>query len=193
MFIPALDQSTPHVHSAAAATDTYLGNIHLAWMVSQNIASNTRLGNIHLAWIVSQNIPSNTHLGNIHLAWMVSQHIASNTRLGNIHLAWMVKQNIFPATWTESGRSSCSGSSSPYTLTYGSSVAENVDVGAVLSITDEGSHLATYTYTVTAISADGTQVTMNYTSDGGVGLGDDSPCDMIDEYGDEVAGTYTNP
>ena len=155
MFIPALDQSTPHVHSAAAATDTYLGNIHLAWMVSQNIPS--------------------------------------NTRLGNIHLAWMVKQHIFPATWTESGRSSCSGSSSPYTLTYGSSVAENVDVGAVLSVTDEGSHLGTYTYTVTAISADGTQVTMNYTSDGGTGQGDDSPCDMVDEYGDEVAGSYANP
>ena len=79
MFIPALDQSTPHVHSAAAATDTYLGNIHLAWMVSQQIAS--------------------------------------QTHLGNIHLAWMVKQHIFPATWTESGRASCSGSSSPYTLT----------------------------------------------------------------------------
>ena len=43
MFIPALDQSTPHVHSAAAATDTYLGNIHLAWMVSQNIPSNSTL------------------------------------------------------------------------------------------------------------------------------------------------------
>ena len=155
MFIPALDQSTPHVHSAAAATDTYLGNIHLAWMVSQNIAS--------------------------------------NTRLGNVHLAWMVKQHIFPATWTESGRSSCSGSSSPYTLTYGSSVAENVNVGAVLSVEDQDSHGATYTYTVTAISADGTQVTMNYTSDGGTGMGDDSPCDMVDEYGDENMGSYANP
>ena len=53
--------------------------------------------------------------------------------------------------------------------------------------------MGTYTYTVTAISADGTQVTMNYTSDGGTGQGDDSPCDMVDEYGDEVAGSYANP
>lgn len=173
MFIPALDQSTPHVHSAAAATDTYLGNIHLAWMVSQHIASNTHLGNIHLAWIVSQNI-------------------ASNTRLGNIHLAWMVKQNIFPATWTESGRSSCSGSD-PYTLTYGSDVSSNVAVGAVLSVQDQASHFATYTYTVTAISSDGTEVTMDYTSDGGSGMGAASPCDMLDHSYSSVMGTYTNP
>ena len=152
MFIPALDQSTPHVHSSAAATDTYLGNIHLAWMVSQHI---------------------------------------TNTRLGNIHLAWMVKQHIFPATWTESGRSSCSGSD-PYTLTYGSDVSGNVAVGAVLSVTDEATHFATYTYTVTAISSDGTEVTMDYTSDDSE-MGADSPCNMVDFSYSPVMGTYTNP
>ena len=153
MFIPALDQSTPHVHSSAAATDTYLGNIHLAWMVSQNIAS--------------------------------------NTHLGNIHLAWMISQNIFPATWSESGRSSCTGSD-PYTLTYGSDVSGNVAVGAVLSVTDEGTHFATYTYTVTAISSDGTEVTMDYTSDDSE-MGADSPCNMVDFSYSPVMGTYTNP
>ena len=157
MFIPALDQSTPHVHSAAAATDTYLGNIHLAWMVSQQIASQTHLGNIHLAWMVSQNIGI-----------------------------------TYPATWTESGRSSCSGSD-PYTLTYGSDVSSNVAVGAVLSVQDQASHFATYTYTVTAISSDGTEVTMDYTSDGGSGMGAASPCDMMDHSYSSVMGTYTNP
>jgi len=153
MFIPALDQSTPHAHSSAATPDTYLGNIHLAWIVSQNIASNT-------------------HLGNVHLAWMVSQY-------------------VFPATWSESGRSSCSGSD-PYTLTYGSSVADNVDVGAVLSITDEATHFATYTYTVTSISSNGTEVTMDYTSDDSE-MGADSPCNMMDFSYSSVMGTYTNP
>ena len=155
MFIPALDQSTPHVHAAAGGT-------------------------------------TNTKLGNIHLAWIVSQHIATNTKLGNIHLAWIVKQHIFPATWTESGRSGCSGGSSPHTLTYGSSVAENVAVGAVLSVEDQDTFMATWTYTVTSISADGTQVTMNYTSDGGTGMGDMSPCAMTSGMS-QVAGTYTNP
>ena len=82
--------------------------------------------------------------------------------------------------------SSCSGSSSPYTVTF-PSAPSGVSVGDAVSFTDEVSHFATYTYLITGIS--GSDLTLKYLTDDG-GMGDDSPCSIMNSSYSQATGTF---
>jgi len=81
--------------------------------------------------------------------------------------------------------SSCSGSSSPYTVAF-PSAPSGVSIGDSVSFTDATS-FATYTYLVTDI--DGSSLELKYLTDDG-SYGDTSPCDLYNESFGQAAGTF---
>ena len=91
--------------------------------------------------------------------------------------------------------SSCSGSSSPYSVTF-STAPTGVSVGDKVEIVDEATYYATFTYRVTAIA--GTSYTLAYvTDDGGAYVTessgfnyDTSPCDLYDMSFGQAPATF---
>ena len=81
--------------------------------------------------------------------------------------------------------SSCSGSSSPYTVAFSSAPA-GVSIGDSVSFTDATS-FATYTYLVTDI--DGSSLELKYLTDDG-SYGDTSPCNLYNESFGQAEGTF---
>jgi hypothetical protein len=82
--------------------------------------------------------------------------------------------------------SSCSGSSSPYSVTF-STTPTGVNIGDKVEITDEATYYATFTYRVTAIA--GTSYTLAYVTDSG-GSNDTSPCDLMDGSYSQAPATF---
>ena len=76
-----------------------------------------------------------------------------------------------------------SSGSNPYVLTFTASVSANAAVGDIFVIADEVSFMATYTYLLTGIS--GSDYTLKQVSDGGSGMGDQSPYGNFHTYDDE--------
>lgn len=76
--------------------------------------------------------------------------------------------------------SSCSGSSSPYTVAF-PSTPSGVSIGDSVSFTDEITTYATFTYLVTDIS--GSSLTLKFLTESSGYTGDTSPCD-IQKYDD---------
>ena len=86
-----------------------------------------------------------------------------------------------------------SSGSNPYVLTFTASVSANAAVGDIFVIEDEVSFMATYTYLLTGIS--GSDYTLKQVSDGGSGMGDQSPYGNFMVYDDsfnpvQAAGTF---
>jgi hypothetical protein len=71
--------------------------------------------------------------------------------------------------------SSCSGSSSPYTVAF-PSAPSGVSIGDSVSLTDEITTYATFTYLVTDIS--GSSLTLKFLTESSGYTGDTSPCDI---------------
>ena len=76
-----------------------------------------------------------------------------------------------------------SSGSNPYVLTFTASVSANAAVGDIFVIEDEVSFMATYTFLLTEIS--GSNYTLKQVSDGGSGMGDQSPYGNFMVYDDE--------
>jgi hypothetical protein len=74
--------------------------------------------------------------------------------------------------------SSCSGSSSPYDVTFPSTPTGST-VGDLVTISDDATYYSTFTYLITAIDTSGSNpvVTLKYLSDNGSN-GDTSPCSL---------------
>jgi hypothetical protein len=82
--------------------------------------------------------------------------------------------------------SSCSGSFSPYTVTF-ATTPTGVNIGDKVEIVDESSYYSTFTYRVTGIS--GTSYTLAYITDSG-SWGDTSPCDLMDMSFSQAPATF---
>jgi hypothetical protein len=82
--------------------------------------------------------------------------------------------------------SSCSGSYSPYSVTF-STTPTGVNIGDKVEIVDESSYSSTFTYRVTGIS--GTSYTLAYVTDTG-SWGDVSPCDLLDFSWGQAPATF---
>jgi hypothetical protein len=82
--------------------------------------------------------------------------------------------------------SSCSGSYSPYDVTF-STDPTGVSVGDRVEITDEGVYWATFVYRVTAI--DGSTYTLAYVTDDAYN-GDASPCELVDGSYSQAPATF---
>ena len=82
--------------------------------------------------------------------------------------------------------SSCSGSYSPYDVTFETDPT-GVSVGDRVEITDEGFYWGTFVYRVTAI--DGSTYTLAYVTDD-AGNGDASPCELIDMSYEQAPATF---
>ena len=82
--------------------------------------------------------------------------------------------------------SSCSGSFSPYSVTF-STTPTGVNIGDKVEIEDQSSYYSTFTYRVTAIS--GTSYTLAYITDNG-SWGDTSPCDLFDMSFSQAPATF---
>ena len=82
--------------------------------------------------------------------------------------------------------SSCSGSYSPYDVTF-STDPTGVSVGDRVEITDEGFYWATFVYRVTAIS--GSTYTLAYVTDDAA-MGAASPCDLVDGSYSQAPATF---
>lgn len=82
--------------------------------------------------------------------------------------------------------SSCSGSFSPYDVTF-STTPSGVSVGDRVEITDEGVYWATFVYRVTAIS--GSTYTLAYVTDDAYN-GDASPCELVDSWYNQSPATF---
>ena len=83
--------------------------------------------------------------------------------------------------------SSCSGSSSPYTVAF-PSAPSNVSIGDSVSFQDETSSYATFTYLVTDLS--GSSLTLKFVSESSGYSGDTSPCDIYDSSYGQATGTF---
>jgi hypothetical protein len=83
--------------------------------------------------------------------------------------------------------SSCSGSSSPYTVAF-PSAPSGVSIGDSVSFQDETSSYATFTYLVTDIS--GSSLTLKFVSESSGYSGDTSPCDIYDSSYGQASGTF---
>jgi len=82
--------------------------------------------------------------------------------------------------------SSCSGSYSPYDVTFATDPS-GVSVGDRVEITDEGVYWATFVYRVTAI--DGSTYTLAYVTDDAYN-GDASPCELVDGSYSQAPATF---
>jgi len=82
--------------------------------------------------------------------------------------------------------SSCSGSSSPYDVTF-STDPTGVSVGDKVVIVDEDAYYSTFVYRVTAIS--GSTYTLAYVTDDALN-GDTSPCDLYDDLGEQATAEF---
>ena len=82
--------------------------------------------------------------------------------------------------------SSCSGSFSPYSVTF-STTPTGVNIGDKVEIEDQSSYYSTFTYRVTGIS--GTSYTLVYVTDTG-SWGDVSPCDLLDFSWGQAPATF---
>ena len=82
--------------------------------------------------------------------------------------------------------SSCSGSYSPYAVTF-STDPTGVSVGDRVEITDEGVYWATFVYRVTAIA--GSTYTLAYVTDDMMN-GDASPCELVDGFYNQAPATF---
>jgi len=82
--------------------------------------------------------------------------------------------------------SSCSGSFSPYTVTFGTTPT-GVNIGDKVEIEDQSSYYSTFTYRVTGIS--GTSYTLAYVTDTAA-WGDVSPCDLLDFSWGQAPATF---
>ena len=82
--------------------------------------------------------------------------------------------------------SSCSGSYSPYDVTF-STDPTGVSVGDQVEISDEGVYWATFVYRVTAIS--GSTYTLAYVTDD-ASNGDASPCELVDSWYNQAPATF---
>lgn len=82
--------------------------------------------------------------------------------------------------------SSCSGSYSPYTVTF-STTPTGVNIGDKVEIEDQSSYYSTFTYRVTGIS--GTSYTLVYVTDTAA-WGDVSPCDLLDFSWGQAPATF---
>ena len=82
--------------------------------------------------------------------------------------------------------SSCSGSFSPYSVTF-STTPTGVNIGDKVEIEDQSSYYSTFTYRVTGIS--GTAYTLAYITDSG-SWGDVSPCDLLDFSWGQAPATF---
>jgi len=82
--------------------------------------------------------------------------------------------------------SSCSGSYSPYTVTF-STAPTGVNIGDKVEIEDQSAYYSTFTYRVTGIS--GTSYTLVYVTDTGA-WGDVSPCDLLDFSWGQAPATF---
>ena len=83
--------------------------------------------------------------------------------------------------------SSCSGSSSPYTVAF-PSAPSGVSIGDSVSFQDEVSTFATFTYLVTDIS--GSSLTLKFLTESSGYTGDTSPCDIYDSSYGQASGTF---
>jgi hypothetical protein len=82
--------------------------------------------------------------------------------------------------------SSCSGSFSPYSVTF-STTPTGVNIGDKVEIEDQSSYYSTFTYRVTGIS--GTSYTLAYVTDGG-SWGDTSPCNLYTAFFSQAPATF---